>query len=90
MIPFAKLETFPSIGQVLAVIEEDERGAPCVLLRVSTPDPGLIVRSAYTFEKAPDPNTAAAAFFDALTREDLEAMGQALHDQARAMMEKGQ
>lgn len=86
---FAKLETFPDIGQVLAVIEETAEGDPCVSLRVSSVEPGYVIRTEYTFQKAADPEAATDAFFTDLTRADLETMGRALFEQGRDLIAAG-
>jgi len=84
-LPFAKLETFSDIGQVLAMAEETDAGLPCVSIRVATPTGDAIARVDYTFAHTPEAAGAAAAFFDTLTREDIYRMGLALHQQASAL-----
>lgn len=89
-LPFAKLETYDTIGQVLAVLEETESGDPCVSLRVSAQSPGFVVRIEYTFSKAHDPDAEADRFFQSLTRADMEQMGTTLFEQGRTLLAQGE
>lgn len=86
-LPFAKLETFPDIGQVLAVVEDTDTGIPCVAVRVAAPSGDTIVRVEYTFAQSATPEQDAAAFFTTITRDELHRMGQEIVAQATPLLQ---